>query len=53
MKQIRQIFLEGESPTLSWLLFHDASKVQKRKQRKDQQSCISVFVAHITIPSSK
>ena len=27
--------------------------VQERQQVKDQQSCISVFVAYLTIPSSK
>ena len=36
----------------SWLHFNDKSRVQERQQVKDQQSCISVFVAYPTIPSS-
>ena len=30
---------------LSWLHFDNESRVQERQQVKDQQSCISVFVA--------
>ena len=37
---------------LSWLHFDDKSRVQERQQVKEQQSCISVFVAYPTIPSS-
>ena len=41
---------------LSWLHFDDEprvqERVQERQQRKDQQFCISVFVAYTTIPSS-
>ena len=37
---------------LSWLHFHNVSKLQDRQQVKDQQSCISVFVAFPTTPSS-
>ena len=36
---------------LSWLHFDDEPRIQ-RQQVKDQQSCISVFVAFPTIPSS-
>ena len=38
---------------LSWLHFIDEPRVQKRQQVKDQQSCISVYVAYPTILSSK
>ena len=37
---------------LSWLHFDDEPRVQERQQMQDQQSCISVFVAYPTIPSS-
>ena len=37
---------------LSWLHFDDVPRVQERQEVKDQQSCISVFVAYPTIPSS-
>ena len=37
---------------LSWLHFNDEPKIQETKQAKSQQSCISVFVAYPTIPSS-
>ena len=37
---------------LSWLHFDDMTMVQDRQQLKDQQSCISIFVAYPTIPSS-
>ena len=37
---------------LSWLNFDDEPRVQERQQVKDQQSCISVFVAYLTIPIS-
>ena len=37
---------------LSWLHFDNAPRVQERKQVKNQQSCISFFVAHLTMPSS-
>ena len=36
---------------LSWLHFDDEPRVQERQHRKDQQSCISVIVAYLTIPS--
>ena len=36
---------------LSWLHFGNEQRVQESQQGKDQQSCISVFVAHLTIPS--
>ena len=36
---------------LSWLHFDDEPRVKERLQVKDQQSCISVFVADLTIPS--
>ena len=35
-----------------WLLFDNEPRVQKKQQVKDQQSCISLFVAYPTIPSS-
>ena len=37
---------------LSWLHFDDEPRVQEKQQVKGQQSCISVFVAYPTIPSS-
>ena len=37
---------------LRWLHFNDQPKVQERQQVKDQESCLSVFVAYLTIPSS-
>ena len=37
---------------LSWPHFDDESRVQEKQQVKDQQSCIFVFVACLTIPSS-
>ena len=37
---------------LRWLHFVDQPRDKKRQQVKDQQSCISVFVAYPTIPSS-
>ena len=37
---------------LSWLYFDDELRVQEKQQVKDQQSCISIFVAYPTIPSS-
>ena len=37
---------------LGWLNFDNEPKVQERHQVKDQQSCISVFVAYPRIPSS-
>ena len=39
-------------PIESWLQFDDEPMVQERQQVKDHQSCISVFVAYPTIPSS-
>ena len=36
---------------LSWLHFDDEPRVQEKQQVKDQQSCIFVFVACLTIPS--
>ena len=36
--------------TLSWLHFNDEPRVQERQQVKDRQSCIFVFVVHLTIP---
>ena len=35
---------------LSWLHFNDEPRVHEMQQMKDQQSCISVFVAYLTIP---
>ena len=37
---------------LSWLHFNDESRSQERQQEKEQQSCLSDFVAYLTIPSS-
>ena len=37
---------------LSWPHFDDKPRVQERQQVKDQQSCIFIFVAYLTIPSS-
>ena len=37
---------------LSWLHFDNEPRVQEKQQVKDQQSCIFVFVACQTIPSS-
>ena len=37
---------------LGWLYFSDEPRVQERQQVKNQQSCILVFVAYPTIPSS-
>ena len=37
---------------LSWPHFNDEPRVQENQQVKDQQSCISAFVACLTIPSS-
>ena len=37
---------------LSWFHFDDELRVQEKKQVKDQQSLISVFVTYLTIPSS-
>ena len=37
---------------LSWLHFDNELRVQVRQQVKGKQSCISVFVAYLTIPSS-
>ena len=36
----------------SWLHFNSEPRVQEKQQVKDQQSCISVFVAYATFPSS-
>ena len=37
---------------LSWPRFDDEPRVQENQQVKEQQSCISVFVACLTNPSS-
>ena len=37
---------------LSWLHFDDEPRVQEKQQVKDQQSCIFVFVAYLTVPTS-
>ena len=37
---------------LSWPHFDDEPRVQEKQQVKDQQSCIFVFVACLTVPSS-
>ena len=37
---------------LSRLHFNDESRSQERQQEKEQQSCLSDFVAYLTIPSS-
>ena len=36
----------------SWLHFDHEPRVQEKQQGKDQESCISVFVTYLTIPSS-
>ena len=36
----------------SWLYFDNEPRIQDRQQVKDQQSCISIFVAYATISSS-
>ena len=37
---------------LSWLHIDNGPRLQEKQQVEDQQSCISVFVAGLTIPSS-
>ena len=37
---------------LSWPHFNDEPRVQEKQQVKDQQSCISIFVVCLTIPSN-
>ena len=37
---------------LSWLHFDAEPRFQERQQKRDQQTCISVFVAYLKIPSS-
>ena len=37
---------------LGWLHFDNEPRVQERQQGKDQQSCILVFVAYLTILSN-
>ena len=37
---------------LSWSHFDDEPRVKEKQQVKDQQSCIFVFVASLTIPRS-
>ena len=37
---------------LGWPHVDDEPRVQEKQQVKDQQSCISVFVASLTNPSS-
>ena len=37
---------------LNWSHFDDEPRVQEKQQVKDQQLCIIVFVACLTIPSS-
>ena len=37
---------------LSWLHFNDEPKVQQLQKGKDQKSCISIFVAYLTITSN-
>ena len=37
---------------LSWPHFDDDPRVQEKQKMKDEQSCISVFVACLTIQSS-
>ena len=37
---------------LSWSHFDDEPRVKEKQQVKDQQSCIFVFVACLTIPRS-
>ena len=38
--------------SLSWLYINDRPRLQEKLQVEDQQWCISVFVAPLTIPSS-
>ena len=37
---------------LCWLHFDNEPRVQERQQVKDEQSCISIFVAYPPIPSN-
>ena len=37
---------------LSWLHFNNEPRFQGRQQGKDQQLCISIFVAYLIIPNS-
>ena len=37
---------------LSWPYFDVEPRVQERQQVKDHQSCVSVLVVYLTIPSS-
>ena len=43
---------KGPTVTLRWPHFDNESRVQEKQQVKDQQSCIFIFVACLTIPSS-
>ena len=36
----------------NWIRFNDEPRAQERQQLKDQQSCISIFVASPTVPIS-
>ena len=51
LKNIYQSNIYGKY--LSWPHFDDEPRVQEKQQVKDQQSCISVFVACQTIPNSQ
>ena len=37
---------------LRWSHFDNEARIQKKQQKKDQQSCIFIFAACLTIPSS-
>ena len=51
LKNIYQTNTYGKD--LSWPHLDDEPRVQENQQVKDQQSCISVFIACLTNPSSK
>ena len=54
LSQFRQTSYQSNTyrKDLSWLHFKVEPRVQERQQVKDQRSCLSVFVAYPTIPSS-
>ena len=50
LKNIYQSNTYGKD--LGWPYFSDDPKVKEKQQVKDQQSCIFIFVACLTVPSS-
>ena len=55
VEPVQMIIYQGNTyrkEDLSWLHFDDEPRVQERQEVKDQQSCISNFVAYLTIPIS-